>query len=143
MMNMTIQKQKALTRALVLGGDGVTGIAWEVGILTGLLEVGVNLHETDTVIGTSAGAFVGVALASGHDMNKLFAAQSAPSDSEISVAASEQTIAAWYKAFAIRGSNPQSVGVAFGNIARENPEPVPVAQRRSVVEARLVTTDSH
>ncbi len=106
---MTIQKQKALTRALVLGGGGVTG----------LLEAGVNLHEADTVIGTSAGAFVGVALASGHDMNKLFAAQSAPSDSEISVAASEQTIAAWYNAFAIGGSNPQSVGVAFGNIARE------------------------
>lgn len=138
---MTIQKQKALTRALVLGGGGVTGIAWEVGILTGLLEAGVNLHEADTVIGTSAGAFVGVALASGHDMNKLFAAQSAPSDSEIPVAASEQTIAAWYNAFAIGGSNPQSVGVAFSNIARENPEPVPVAQRRSVVEARLVTND--
>src|SRR5258708_28142996 len=115
---MTIQKQKALTRALVLGGGGVTGIAWEVGILTGLLEAGVNLHEADTVIGTSAGAFVGVALASGHDMNKLFAAQSAPSDSEISVAASEQTIAAWYNAFALGATHPPNVGVAFGDTAR-------------------------
>ena len=138
---MTIQKQKASTRALVLGGGGVTGIAWEVGILTGLLEAGVALHEADTVIGTSAGSFVGVALASGYDMNRLFAAQSKPSDAEIPVAASERTTAAWYHAFATGGSDPQRVGAAFGVIAREHPEPVPIAQRRRVVEARLVTTE--
>jgi len=140
-MDMTIQKQKSFARALVLGGGGVTGIAWEVGILTGLLEANVNLHEADTVIGTSAGAFVGVAVSSRYDMKKLFATQLTLNDSEISVAASEQTMAAWYNAFVIGGSNPQSVGMAFGNIARENPEPVPVAQRRSTVEARLVTTE--
>ena len=136
---MTVQKQT--TRALVLGGGGVTGIAWEVGILTGLLEVGVDLRDADIVIGTSAGSFVGTALASGYDMHKLFAAQSEPSISEISVAASEKLTVAWYNAFKIGGSDPQRVGTAFGNIAKENPEPVSVAQRRSVVEARLVTTD--
>ena len=41
---MTIQKQKSITRTLVLGGGGVTGIAWEVGILTGLLEANVDLY---------------------------------------------------------------------------------------------------
>lgn len=50
-------------------------------------------------------------------------------------------MAAWYNAFEIGGSDRQRVGAAFGDIARENPEPVPVAQRRSVVEARLVTTE--
>ena len=138
---MTIQKQKAPTRAIVLGGGGITGIAWEVGVLTGLLEVGAALHEADTIIGTSAGAFVGTALTSGYDMNRLFAAQSEPSDAEILVAASEQITAAWYHAFAIGGSDPQRVGAAMGAIAREHPEPVPIAQRRRVVEARLVTTD--
>ncbi|GCE10028.1 patatin-like phospholipase family protein [Dictyobacter aurantiacus] len=138
---MTIQKQKASTRAIVLGGGGVTGIAWEIGILTSLLEARIALHEADTIIGTSAGAFVGVALASGYDMNRLFAAQSKPSDAEIPVAASEQTTTAWYHAFATGGSDPQRVGAAMGAIAREHPEPVPVAQRRRVVEARLVTTE--
>lgn len=138
---MTIQKQNSPSRALVLGGGGVTGIAWEIGVLTGLLEAGVALHEADTIIGTSAGSFVGAALASGYDMKKLFIAQSEPSASEIPATASEKTTAAWYNAFAIGGSEPQSVGAAFGDIARENPEPVPVAQRRSAVEARLVTTD--
>lgn len=138
---MTIQKKKSSTRAVVLGGGGVTGIAWEVGVLTGLLESGVALYEADTIIGTSAGAFVGAGLASGYDINKLYATQSEASDSEISVAASKNTTTAWYNAFNIGGSDPQSVGAAFGDIAKNNPEPVPVTVRRSVVEARLVTTD--
>jgi NTE family protein len=140
-MDMTIQTQKAPTRAIVLGGGGITGIAWEVGVLTGLLEAGATLHEADTIIGTSAGAFVGTALSSGYDMNRLFAAQSEPSDAEIPVAASEQITTAWYHAFAIGGSDPQRVGAAMGAIAREHPEPVPIVQRRRVVEARLVTTE--
>ncbi len=138
---MTVQKQNIPTRALVLGGGGVTGIAWEVGVLAGLLEAGVAVYEADAVIGTSAGSFVGVALASGYDMQKLFAAQSETSEYEISVAASEQTTAAWYNAFNIGGSDPRRVGAAFGDIARANPEPVSVAQRLAAVEARLVTTD--
>jgi NTE family protein len=138
---MTIQTHGGSTRALVLGGGGVTGIAWEVGVLTGLLEAGVALREADTVIGTSAGSFVGVALASGYDMKKLFAAQREMSDSEIPTTASEQTMTAWYKAFETGGSDPQRVGAAFGKIAKDNPEPVPVELRRSVVEARLVASD--
>ena len=138
---MINQNQKAPTRALVLGGGGVTGIAWEVGVLAGLLEAGVALGEANTIIGTSAGAFVGAALASGYNMNQLFAAQSEPSDAEIPVAASEQTMVAWYHAFAIGGSDPQRVGAAMGAIARENPEPVPVALRQRVVEALLVTRE--
>jgi len=119
----------------------VTGIAWEIGILTGLLEAGVALYEADTIIGTSAGAFVGVALASGYDMNRLFAAQFEPNTAEISVTASEQTMAAWYRVLAIGGSDPHRVGAAMGAVAREHPEPVSIAERRPVVEARLVTTE--
>lgn len=138
---MTNQKSNSMTRAIILGGGGITGIAWEIGVLTGLLEAGVTLHEADTIIGTSAGAFVGVALASGYDMNKLFAAQSDTSASEIPAVADKQTMAAWYNAFKTGGSDPQRVGAAFGAIAKENPEPVPLAQRRSAVEARLVTKE--
>ncbi len=45
--------------ALVLGGGGVTGIAWEIGILKGLADAGVDLTGADLVIGTSAGSVVG------------------------------------------------------------------------------------
>jgi len=45
--------------ALVLGGGGITGIAWEIGVLTGLAEAGVDLTGADLVVGTSAGSVVG------------------------------------------------------------------------------------
>ena len=38
--------------ALVLGGGGITGIAWELGVLSRLLEAGVALADADLVVGT-------------------------------------------------------------------------------------------
>lgn len=51
--------------ALVLGSGGVTGSAWETGILHGLAKAGVDLGAADLIIGSSAGAVVGAQLASG------------------------------------------------------------------------------
>ncbi|WP_145133178.1 patatin-like phospholipase family protein [Paenibacillus sp. Y412MC10] len=136
---MNAQKKNSPTRAVVLGGGGVTGIAWEVGVLAGLLESGVDLHRADVIIGTSAGAFVGAALASGYDMNNLFAAQSEANAAELPVAASDELRQAWYRAFATGGSDPRKVGAEFGLIAKNTPSPVSPEQRRAVVESRLVT----
>ncbi len=36
------------TRALVLGGGSVAGVAWELGIITGLYEKGVDVRNADT-----------------------------------------------------------------------------------------------
>jgi predicted acylesterase/phospholipase RssA len=38
---------------LVLGGGGITGIAWELGMLAGLAEHGIDLRDADLVVGTS------------------------------------------------------------------------------------------
>ena len=46
-------------KALVLGGGGITGIAWETGLLTGLAAAGADLTGADRVVGTSAGSIVG------------------------------------------------------------------------------------
>jgi len=56
-----------MKRALVLGGGGNVGIAWETGIAAGLLDEGIDLREADLIIGTSAGSVVGSHLAHGHD----------------------------------------------------------------------------
>jgi NTE family protein len=56
-----------VTRAVVLGGGGVTGIGWEIGVLAGLRRGGVDLGGADAVVGTSAGAFVGALLATTRD----------------------------------------------------------------------------
>jgi NTE family protein len=52
-----------MTRALVLGGGGPVGIAWETGLIAGLAEGGVDLAEADFITGTSAGSYVGSQLA--------------------------------------------------------------------------------
>ena len=64
--------------ALVLGGGGITGIAWEIGVLAGLAEAGVDLTGADLVVGTSAGSVVGAQLTSGADLEMLFARQLEP-----------------------------------------------------------------
>jgi NTE family protein len=132
-------REANLTRALVLGGGGVTGIAWEIGVLAGLAASGIDLTSADAVIGTSAGSFVGAAVASGHDLEALAEAQSTPDPDEINVSASQETIAAWFTAFG--AGNATAVGAAFGQIAKTNPEPVPQQVRRAIVEGRLVTTE--
>lgn len=49
-------------RAVVLGGGGVAGIAWETGLVTGLMKHGIDLRLADVVVGTSAGSVVGAGL---------------------------------------------------------------------------------
>ena len=66
-----------MTRALVLGGGGPVGIAWETGLLAGLAENGVNLADADLIIGTSAGSAVGAQLAMGRQPQQMYAALAA------------------------------------------------------------------
>ncbi len=62
-------------RALVLGGGGFVGIAWESGVLHGLREAGVDVRTADLIVGTSAGSVVGTQLALGLPLDTLIAAQ--------------------------------------------------------------------
>jgi NTE family protein len=126
--------------AIVLGGGGVTGIAWEVGVLAGLQDAGVDLR-VDAVFGTSAGAFVGAALAAGADFTALHAAQHLPAADEPAVKASRLLQAAWAWAF-IRGrGRAERVGAGFGAVARRFSAQVTVDQRRHTVQSRLLTTE--
>src|SRR5712692_10292948 len=54
-----------IQRALILGGGGPVGRAWEVGILKGLADAGVDVSQADLVVGTSSGAILGTQLRSG------------------------------------------------------------------------------
>ena len=65
-------------RALVLGGGGVAGIAWETGLIAGLAGLGIDLAAADVVIGTSAGSVVGTDIACGQELEALYQAQLAP-----------------------------------------------------------------
>ncbi|MGZ5959777.1 MAG: patatin-like phospholipase family protein [Rhizomicrobium sp.] len=62
-------------RALILGGGGPVGIAWELGLAAGLEEGGVRIADASRIVGTSAGSFAGAALASGRPAEALVRAQ--------------------------------------------------------------------
>ncbi|MGY1845845.1 MULTISPECIES: patatin-like phospholipase family protein [unclassified Blastococcus] len=64
--------------ALVLGGGGITGIAWEIGVLAGLAEAGIDLTGADLVVGTSAGSVVGAQITSGAPLEEMYARQLEP-----------------------------------------------------------------
>jgi NTE family protein len=55
-----------LDRTLVLGGGGEYYVAWYCGFFHGLFELGVDLNVAEMVVGTSAGAYAGSSLTSGH-----------------------------------------------------------------------------
>lgn len=74
-----------MTRALVLGGGGVAGIAWETGLVAGLLDAGVDVRTADLVVGTSAGAAVGAQLTGGTPVEELYARQLDERHAEIAV----------------------------------------------------------
>ncbi|CUU58788.1 NTE family protein [Parafrankia irregularis] len=69
-----------MRHALVLGGGGVAGIAWEIGLLVGLAEAGIDVTDADLVVGTSAGSAVGTMISSGADLDLLYSRQLAPAD---------------------------------------------------------------
>jgi NTE family protein len=50
-------------RALVLGGGGPVGRAWQSGLIAGLIEREIDLGDASLIVGTSAGAVVGAQLA--------------------------------------------------------------------------------
>jgi NTE family protein len=62
-------------KTLVLGGGGITGIAWHLGVLCGLQRAGVPLGDADTVIGTSAGSVVGTVVTADVDLETAVALQ--------------------------------------------------------------------
>jgi NTE family protein len=122
-------------RALVLGGGGVTGVAWEIGMLTGLAEAGADLTGADVVIGTSAGSVVGALLATGLDPQTMYAGQLAPPTAEIPARLGLTTILRWAWVAAGR-RDEQRARARIGAMALATPT-VPEADRRAVIAARL------
>lgn len=60
--------------ALVLGGGGAAGNAWEIGIIAGLAEAGLDLAQAaDLVIGTSSGSTAAAHVRSGRPPADLLA----------------------------------------------------------------------
>jgi NTE family protein len=125
-----------MTRALVLGGGGVTGIAWEWGVLAGLAAAGIRLGSADLVIGTSAGSVVGAQVANGLDPLERYEAQLVPPDGEIGATLGAGVMVRF--ALAMVGSqSPQRVRQRIGRQAHRADTQATEAERIAVIESRL------
>ena len=60
-------------RALVLGGGGGAGNAWEIGVIAGLFDAGLDVTEADLIIGTSAGSTAAAQITSATQPGELLA----------------------------------------------------------------------
>jgi NTE family protein len=126
-------------RALVLGGGGVTGVAWELGLLAGLAELGADLTDADLVVGTSAGSVVGADVTSGVSLAELYEAQLAPPAGEITARLELKVIAKL--SWAMFGSrDPVKARARIGKMALAS-RTVSEAERRKVIAARLPVRD--
>ena len=125
--------------ALVLGGGGVTGIAWEIGLLAGLLDAGVDLTTADLIVGTSAGSVVGTVVATGADVEDLYQRQLEPSGSELAARMGTATLLRWGFA-AVTSRSPERFRTRVGALARRT-RTVPEEERRQVIASRLPVHD--
>lgn len=121
--------------ALVLGGGGITGIAWELGILAGLAREGVDLTDAELLIGTSAGSVVGSQLASGLPIEELYAEQLRPADAEIGGRMSRLAMLKLLPPYALPGSGRDKLR-RVGTVAMKAHAPGSV-DREAVIRSRI------
>jgi NTE family protein len=126
-------------RALVLGGGGVTGIAWETGMLAGLAAAGIELTSADLVVGTSAGSVVGAQILSGASLADLYAAQLTDATGEIAARMGATTMLRFVATLLWPGDE-QHARARIGRAALKA-RTVPEAERRAVIERRLPSAE--
>lgn len=138
-MSSTMSRASGGARALALGGGGVTGVAWETGLLLGLAEAGLDLSLADVFVGTSAGSVVAAQLTSGASLDALYAAQVAAGSGEIAARMSGAALVRFMIAMAWPG-DPRRARAWLGHAALRA-RTVSEAERRAVIASRLPTTD--
>jgi NTE family protein len=119
---VTSQRHDSPTRAVVLGGGGTVGVAWQTGLLAGLREAGVDLTGASAIVGTSAGALVGALLSSGRDVTDALAVLAAVGqklDFDSLTAGSESFLNASRQAGL--AADPRQALRAIGSAAQEAP----------------------
>lgn len=127
-------------KALVLGGGGVTGIAWEIGILAGLAESGVDLTDAGLVVGTSAGSVVGVDVRSGLSLAELYKIQASPATEGEITAKMGFGVMLKYARAVMFTPNPVTARKRVGSVALKA-KTEPEATRREVFEHRIPIRD--
>jgi NTE family protein len=126
------------TRAIVLGGGGVTGIGWEVGMLAGLAAAGVPIDLVDVVVGTSAGSVTGAQLCGGLPLDEMYERQLRPATNEIAAKVGFGVLLRY--AMSGVGGDDRQARARLGRQALRA-RTVPEERRREVIASRLPSHD--
>ncbi|WP_411144357.1 patatin-like phospholipase family protein [Streptomyces sp. x-80] len=126
--------------ALVLGGGGLTGIGWEIGIIAGLAEAGIDLTDAEIVIGTSAGSIVGAHLTAERlKPAEMYERQLAAPASRASGRMGPAAMAR-FAAIALSSRDTVSFGARMGRLALAA-RTVPEAAQRAAIARTLSSSD--
>jgi NTE family protein len=128
-----------MSRALVLAGGGVAGIAWMLGVIDGLRRHGLDLADADLIVGTSAGSCAGAIVATGA-LAEAVALQRRPETSEIMVPFDGEAYIATLTRLATEAPDPRTALMRIANMDPLGPT-VSEAERRAVIAARLPVHD--
>jgi NTE family protein len=139
----------ATRQALVLGGGGIAGIAWETGVLRGIADESPAaarlLLDSDVLVGTSAGSAVAAQIGGGSTLEAMFDRQVAETSAEIDSGVDVNAIAELFlaalaepyeKSLDKTRQQMQRIG-AVAVATKTVPEPV----RRQVIAQRLPAQD--
>ncbi|MFH8758413.1 patatin-like phospholipase family protein [Streptomyces atroolivaceus] len=128
--------------ALVLGAGGVTGTAWESGILHGLAKAGVDLSTADLIVGSSAGAIAGAQLAFGPaGIGDLYERQLAAPENEKAAGRLGPVTVLRYARAVLSSRTPEEYGRRLGALARDSRPGVTADERREMIASRLPSSE--
>jgi NTE family protein len=125
-------------RALVLGGGGVAGAAWLIGLMTGFADTGLELLDADLVLGTSAGANVAAQITSALSFEALYRRQTDLSVQTIEPIphASLLAEAIAMRPYFLAAGDPGAIRRRRGRYATQV-QTISEAERRAVIASRL------
>jgi NTE family protein len=126
------------SRALVLGAGGHAAIAWEIGVIAGLADGGVDVRSADTFIGTSAGAVVASLITSGAPLSELFRRQAHP-EAQAREPAPAVDLARWRSDLVALKARATGDAEFLRALHQLSPAATHDLDRRQIVEARLVS----
>jgi NTE family protein len=133
--------------ALVLGGGGAAGQAWQIGVIAGLAEAGLDLTEAaDLVVGTSSGSTTAAWVRSGIPAAELLASvlsepvQPVGQSRERPPSRPMATVFERMRAIGAAATSAADLRRAMGAFGLESDStlgPAAAGQRRAMVAARL------
>ncbi len=145
-LSSSVSDDRDKSVALVLGGGGAAGNAWEIGIIAGLADAGLDMTKVaDVVIGTSAGATAAAQVCGGIPPAELLASvlsppvQRAVQHQERHFSLPMATVFERMRAIGAAATSASDLGRAMGEFGLECDSVLGpwAGERRAIVAARL------